>query len=233
MDANFAALAIAVAIAAFVQGATGVGFALIAAPVMGLLKPDLLPVGLLALMVPLNLYVCWRERASIDRSGASWITAGRVAGTIGGILVLVALTPEQLRLFVGLATLGAALASLLMPRFDPSRPAFVTSGVVTGITETATGIGGPPLALVYQHQPPAVMRSTVALCFLIGEVVSLLVLALSRKAAAAQFASAAQLLPPLVLGVLSSRLAHRHVDGRFLRGFVLVFALVSGVMLLH
>ncbi|TMH00904.1 MAG: sulfite exporter TauE/SafE family protein [Betaproteobacteria bacterium] len=222
----------AVMLAAFVQGATGVGFALIVAPVVGLFEPRLLPVCLLALMVPLNLYVLWRERSRVDRSGAGWITAGRLAGTAGGLWVLVALSPGQLSTFVGVATLAAAVASLLAPAFTPARPAYLASGLVTGITETATGIGGPPLALVYQHQPPPVMRSTVALCFLVGELVSLAVLGATHQVQAQHLTAAMQLLPPLLLGVLLSRAVHHRIDTRVLRGFVLVFAIVSGVVLL-
>src|SRR5206468_4913556 len=47
---QFAAIAVTVLVAGFVQGSTGVGFALIAAPVIGLLAPSLLPVCVLVLM---------------------------------------------------------------------------------------------------------------------------------------------------------------------------------------
>ncbi|MBS74989.1 TSUP family transporter, partial [Variovorax sp.] len=136
-------MSLAVLVAAFVQGATGVGFALIAAPVIGLVRPELLPVCVLVLMLPLNLYVAWRERGAIDGTGARWITGGRVAGTAGGLWVLAALSAGQLSLFVGASTVAAALVTLLMPAFSPGRGAFVGAGLVTGITETATGIGGP------------------------------------------------------------------------------------------
>ena len=42
--------------------------------------------------------------------------------------------------------------------------------------------GGPPLALALQHRSPATMRSTIALCFLVGERMSLAVLALGGVA---------------------------------------------------
>jgi uncharacterized membrane protein YfcA len=146
--------------------------------------------------------------------------------------VLLALSPAQLAVFIGAATLVAALASLLVPAFRPTLPSYLASGLVTGITETATGIGGPPLALVYQHQPPPVMRSTVALCFLIGEVVSLAVLAAMNQVEERHLVAAAELMPPLLLGVLLSRVVHHRIDTRALRAFVLVFAVVSGVVLL-
>lgn len=229
---DFAAISAAVLMAGFVQGATGVGFALIAAPAIGLLVPALLPVSVLVLMLPLNVYVVWREHGALDKSGALWITAGRIVGTAGGLWVLVALSAGQLSLFVGVATIAAVLATVAAPAFTPNRRAFVASGLVTGITETATGIGGPPLALVYQHQPVPVMRSTIALCFLIGELVSLATLVAVGRVGTAQLAAAVELLPALALGAVLSHLVHRRVDPRFLRAFVLVFALVSGVVLI-
>ncbi|MCT8180188.1 sulfite exporter TauE/SafE family protein [Variovorax sp. CY25R-8] len=225
-------MSLAVLVAAFVQGATGVGFALIAAPVIGLVRPELLPVCVLVLMLPLNLYVAWRERGAIDGTGARWITGGRVAGTAGGLWVLAALSAGQLSLFVGASTVAAALVTLLMPAFSPGRGAFVGAGLVTGITETATGIGGPPLALVYQHQPAPTMRSTIALCFLLGELVSLAVLLATSRVGLPQLQAAALLLPALVVGAVLSRLVHRRVNGRLLRIFVQVFAIVSGLVLL-
>ena len=225
-------VSIAVLAAAFVQGATGVGFALIVAPVIGMVRPELLPVCVLVLMVPLNFYVVWRERPSIDRVGASWITGGRILGTAGGLWVLAALSASHLALFVGASTIAAALVTLMMPAFSPGRSAFVASGLITGITETATGIGGPPLALVYQHQPAPIVRSTIALCFLIGELVSLVTLMAAGRIGLPQLYAAAQLLPALLVGAVLSRVVHRRVNGRFLRMFVQVFAIASGVVLL-
>ncbi|MBV9892178.1 MAG: sulfite exporter TauE/SafE family protein [Rhizobacter sp.] len=225
-------LSVAVAFAAFVQGTTGVGFALITAPLLGLLAPDLVPVGVLALMLPLNLYVAWRERGAIDLRGAAWITVGRTVGTAGGVWVLAMLSPSALAIFVGGSILAAVLATLVLSPFAPTRHALLSAGVVTGITETATGVGGPPLALVYQHQPVPVMRATIAVCFLLGELVSLAVLAGTGHAGAREFGSAALLLPALLSGAIGSRFMHLRVNARFMRAFVLVFSSCSALLLL-
>ena len=230
--ADFAVIAAGVAVAAFVQGAIGVGFALILAPILGLFAPELLPACLLMVMVPLNAYVVWRERAAVDRSGAAWITAGRLLGTLGGLWILLAVSARTLTTLVGGVTIVAALATLLAPPFRPGPRAFVGAGLVTGITETATGIGGPPLALVYQHHAAAALRATVALCFLVGQIVSLGALAFAGRATGAQLGTALLLVPPLAVGAVLSRHAHRRLDGRVFRGFVLAFAIVSGVVLL-
>src|SRR5699024_9850356 len=154
----FATLALTVVISAFIQGATGMGFAMIAAPVVALLDPGLIPVLLLVLMIPLNAYIAWRERSAIDWRGVRWISVGRFAGTFGGLWILLVVSAHALNLIIGWATVLAVAGALLAPAFHPSRSALATVGVITGVTETATGVGGPPLALAYQHGPGAPLR---------------------------------------------------------------------------
>ena len=225
-------LAVVTFLSAFVQGSLGIGFALIVAPVVGMLKPELLPVTLLLLMLPLNLHVAVREREHVDWPGATWITVGRLAGTFAGLWLLAALSLDQLDLAVGVFTVVAAGAALVAPPFTPNRPSALAVGLFTGITETATGIGGPPLALLYQHAKAPVLRATVALCFLVGEVMSLMVLAISGRLGSEQLLAALYLAPAVLLGSSVSRLAHHRIAGRGLRLAVLSFAIVSGLILI-
>jgi uncharacterized membrane protein YfcA len=219
-----------VLIAAFVQGSTGLGFALISGPVVGIVSPRLLPVFLLIQMIPLNGYVTWRERHALDGAGTTWISIGRFVGTFGGLGVLFLVTEQQLSLLIGVSTVLAVLMTLLAPSFEPGRGAFLTAGLVTGVTETSTGVGGPPLALVYQHRPAPVLRSSVAACFLIGEVISVVILAVSGSINPDQLRTAFLLLPAVLVGALLSRLVHHRLDGRMMRYLVLGFALVSGAV---
>ncbi len=223
-------IGVTVLIAAFVQGSTGLGFALISGPVIGMVEPRLLPVFLLIQMIPLNGYVTWRERHALDSAGTTWISVGRFVGTFGGLGVLFLVTEQQLSLLIGISTVLAVLMTLLAPSFEPGRGAFLTAGLVTGVTETSTGVGGPPLALVYQHRPAPVLRSTVAACFLIGEVISVVILAVSDSISPDQLRTAFLLLPAVVVGALLSRLVHHRLDGRIMRYLVLGFALVSGAV---
>jgi uncharacterized membrane protein YfcA len=225
--ANFAC----VAVAAFIQGTSGIGFALIQAPVFAFLAPELLPGGLLVLMLPLNLYVAWRERQAIDISGAKLITAGRVVGALGGIGVLLLLSTRSLNIAIGLVTLAAVALSAAAPAFKPGTRAFVAAGFATGVTETATGIGGPPLALVYQHEEPAILRSTIALCFLIGELISLALLVWTRPLSPQQLALTGWLVPAVALGLMMSGWVRHRFSAPMLRSFVLVFAAAAGALL--
>ncbi|MDL5039115.1 sulfite exporter TauE/SafE family protein [Comamonas resistens] len=223
---------LAVLAASFVQGSSGMGFALIVAPVLTLLAPDLLPVCVLILMLPLNAYVAWRERHALDRRGASWISAGRMVGTFGGLAVLALLSAQALSIFVGLSTIAAAVVTWFIPAFTPGLLAFIMAGLITGVTETATGIGGPPMALTYQHRPPAEMRATMALCFLIGELISLVFLLFMGKVQMLHLSAALQLLPALAVGAVASRFVHTRIDAKVMRLFVQAFAVISGLVLL-
>jgi hypothetical protein len=107
----------------------------------------------------------------------------------------------------------------------------VGAGIITGVTETATGIGGPPLALVYQHYPAASLRATIALCFLIGEIFSLAVLVFNQRVGFVHFENATFLLPALVLGLVASHWAAKRISPTLMRNAVLTFAIVSGMVL--
>jgi hypothetical protein len=227
---TYAPIGLAVLVAAFVQGSTGVGFALIAGPVVGMIQPRLLPVFLLIQMIPLNGYVTWRERHALDVAGATWTSLGRFFGTFGGLWVLLLVSERQLGLLIGISTILAVLLTLLAPSFEPGKGAFLTAGVVTGVTETSTGVGGPPLALVYQHRPAPVLRSTVAACFLVGELISLIILAMSGKITPDQIRVAFLLLPAVIVGAGMSRLVHHRLEGALVRRLVLGFALISGIV---
>jgi len=229
---QFLLMATTVAIAACVQGTIGIGFALVVAPVLAFLRPELLPVSLLFLMLPLNLFTVLREHHAFDWTGGSWITLGRTFGTLVGASVLVALPSHALNLLIGAATIVVALVTMIAPAFSPNRSAFVTVGLLTGISETATGIGGPPLALAYQHHRPEVLRSTVAGCFLLGELLSVGVLGAIGRMTSQQMLSAALLLPFLAIGGLVSSFLRHSLNGRLLRGLVLIFAVTSGAILI-
>jgi uncharacterized membrane protein YfcA len=218
-------------VAAFIQGVTGLGFALIVAPAIGIIDPRLLPALPLILMIPLNLFVVSREWRAVDTAGASVIMIGRLAGTAGGVWLLSAISTPSLGLLVGISTVLAASASLFVPSFEPNIRALLAAGAITGVIETATGIGGPPMALVYQHKSAEVLRSTIATCFLLGELVSLAVLLALGRIDEQQIRTAFLLLPALIAGMLLSSALHQRVRGPMVRALVLAFAIISGIII--
>jgi uncharacterized membrane protein YfcA len=95
---------------------------------------------------------------------------------------------------------------------------------------TAAGIGGPPLALLYQHHEGPVVRSTLAASFFFGTILSLTSLAIAREVSWDHLLLGAILAPVVVLGVVGSRALRPVLDRGWLRRAVLVFAAISAIV---
>jgi len=73
---------IVVAASAWIQGAVGFGYALVSAPVVALVAPDLVPGPIMLSSLVLSLASGIRERHSIDRRGVALALAGRIPGVV-------------------------------------------------------------------------------------------------------------------------------------------------------
>ena len=104
------------------------------------------------------------------------------------------------------------------------------TGVATGVMGTAAAIEGPPLALLYQHDPPPVLRATLATQFAIGIVITLAGLALGAQLQWWQVLLGLSLMPSYGIGLALSIAVRPRVRGRNLRPFVLGVAAVAGLL---
>jgi uncharacterized protein len=222
----------AVLVGSAVQGSIGLGLGLIAAPVVSLLDPALIPGTVLittALLPALTLVTEWRH---VDFRGVSWALAGRFVGTAGGVWVVAVLTPQALGGLVGLIVLVAVALTVSTVRVRPTRVTLSVAGLVSGVAGTATSIGGPPVALVYQHDPGPRVRSTLSAYFVVGVFVSLGALALGGQLEQRDVVTGLTLLPFVVVGFLLARPLRRAVDGHRLRAALLIVVTVSSVVLI-
>src|SRR5262249_41058688 len=147
------------------------------------------------------------------------------------VAVVASVSSDVLAVVIGaVVLLGVALsiaAAHLHPGVTP-RTATAT-GVVTGVTGTAAAIDGPPLALLYQHDPPPVFRATLATQFALGAAITLTALLLARQLHGWQVLLGLTLMPSFFCGLALSlairpRLAHSN-----LRPAVLAIAALTGV----
>lgn len=228
---TFAVLAAAVTLGALVQGAVGLGLGLVAAPVTTLVDPDLMPGVLLWLAALYPVITLLHEGRHADWDHLRWAFVGRLPGTVVGVLVVSAVSTRLLGLLVGLMVLAAVLLTWQVVRLPMRRDVLVGVGVVSGVSGTATSIGGPPLALVYQHETGPRLRATLATYFLVGAALSLAGLALAGELRGVDGLWAAGLAPFLVLGFLLAGIVRRHVEAGRTRAAVLVVCGASAVAL--
>jgi uncharacterized membrane protein YfcA len=221
-----------VAAGALLQGAVGFGLALVAAPLLVLLGPAFVPVPLLALVTVHALLALRRERGDADWRGVGWALLGRLPGIAVGVLAVAALSRRAFAVLVGATVLLAAVVSVVRWRPRPTPRALLVAGLVSGIGGTATSIGGPPVALLYQDEHGARVRATLAAYFAVGAVLSLGGLAVGGLVTLDALRATALLAPFMIAGFLLSGPVRRLLDRGWTRPAVVGVSGVAGLAVL-
>lgn len=214
---GFIVIAVAVVLAAALQASIGFGMGMLAAPVVALFDPGLVPGTLIILAVVVTLMVVFTERQHIDLSGTGWALTGRVPGTIAGALLVAAMPERWLALLLAFVVLLGVVLTSAGWRPAPIRPNLVMAGATSGLLGTATSIGGPPMALVWQGKQGPGYRGTISGFFLVGSAFSVLALAVTGSITPTILVAVALLAPAPVIGYGLSRLVNRHLSPARLR----------------
>lgn len=205
-----------VVIATIMQNAVGMGFGMLAAPALMLIDPALVPSTLLIMGVPLGAWVTWRDRAFVVASELKAASVGRLGGSlIAAHLMASLLSPASFKVLFAVVILLIVMLSIL--RLTPAlnhRNLFV-AGVVSGITGTVAGLGGPPMGLIYQHGQSEKVRGTLNAILVFGGFVSLGVLLFYGLVTLKSLCYAVALTPGVLVGMKVAGLVERFIDHRF------------------
>ncbi len=215
-EAIFVTTAI-VAAASALQASTGMGMALLAAPLLSLLRPALVPGPTLCAVLLLSVAVAVRERADIGRRVLSVALPGLIAGSVAGAGLDKALQNWHLAPVFGVLILLAVAVTVgmyLSGRHVPLRwPWLLLGGTLSGIIGTMFAAHGPPIALVLQDSPPKQLRATLCALFAIGCVVSLSFLSATGRFGTAEIVDGVTLLPGVPIGFAIAPFINRWVAG--------------------
>lgn len=222
----------AVFIGATVQASVGIGLGMISSPVLAFADPDFIPVAIMLAVIPMTLAIAWADREHVVRRDVGFALLGRFPGSVLGAFVVAAMSDRVLAFLVAASVLFAVAVSFSGKKFHPSDGSLIVAGLFSGFSGTATGVGGPPMALAYQHSDPARMRSTLSVFFGIGAVMSLILLALAGQVGARQLQLTLLILPSVAVGVLTSRRIKHRLNVDIVRPAVLVLCTFTSIALL-
>jgi len=225
-------LAATLVLGALVQGLVGLGLGLVAAPFVTMLEPSLMPDLMLWLAACLPVVTLVREHDAVDWRAVGWAMLARLPGTVVGAWLVTVLAATSLGIAVGLMVLASVLVTARSLVIPVNRRSLVAAGFASGITGTATSIGGPPMAILLQHRPPRQIRCTLAVYFLLGASLSLLFLGIAGELEATTLLLAVAYLPCLVIGFALSRPLRRVLPARHVRPLVLAVCAASALVLL-
>jgi uncharacterized membrane protein YfcA len=229
---GYCTVAGAIMLASALQASIGFGIGMLAAPIVALVDPALIPGTLIMVAAFVTLIVVVREREAIDLHGTGWALVGRIPGTIAGALLLAMLPERGLAILLALVVLsGVALTSFgWIP--VPRKRNVVLAGAASGVLGTATAIGGPPMALVWQRNEGARLRGTMSGFFLVGSIMSIAALAATGAVNRHTIWMFAVLIPAALAGYVLSRGLNRVLDPKRLRWLAIGVSALGAVVLI-
>jgi uncharacterized protein len=222
----------AVVLGSMVQSTLGIGLGMLAGPLLTLADRAFVPGAILIVILPMTFAIAARERSGIDYRGVGIALIGRLPGVMLGAWAIAIASERFLVVLVGSTVLVSVALSMTRIRFTTAPGTLFTAGLVSGFMGTSTGVGGPPMAMTYQHADPAVMRSTVSTFFLFGAAMSIIGLTVSGAIGTRQLQLGALLLPAVALGFGLAQIFARKIHPQAIRPAVLIVCSISSVALL-
>ena len=240
MTALDAVAALVAGLAACVQTAVGMGFALVLSPVLLLAtrpQPAILILTVLGLMVNVITLVRGRHRMQVAWEEVGPILVAAVPGSLGGLLLLRALSKPTIETAVGAMVVVLALARLthLEPTVSgPVRLARLTVGALAGVLSTASGINGPPLAiwLSQRRLSATAIRDSLAVIFLGTGAITTLTLLPDVAGTQLPWTLAGLALLAVLAGQLAGHHIHLRASTEQLRRALSLIILLTGILAL-
>ena len=224
---------VAVCVGTAVQRLAGQGFGMVAAPVLALAAPGWLPgtVLLVGLLVGAGAFLS--DRSAVHQPDLPPGFAGRTLGAVvaAWVAAQVVGTPALPLITGGLVWFGVLL-SVAGLRLAIRATTLFGAGTVAGIMGTLTGIGAPPMAILYANTETRRSVATQNLFFAFGMFVSIGSLAVAGVIGLRHLAFAATLAPAVPLTLRAVRPLAGRVAKRSIRPWALGLAATAATILI-
>jgi len=229
---QFIIIFIIITFGAMLQGSLGFGLGPLSVPLLLLIDPGFIPGPLLLVSIYLTFFMFRRERNDFHKASFSWAIMGRILGSVAGAMLLVIIPAEHLSLFYGGLIIFAVLLSISGWKLAMVPKNYVLVGTLSGMMATAVAMGGPAMALIYQHGTGSRLRSTLSAIFLLGSFISLGALLWVGRLGLPEVQKALILLPGIILGFYLSRYSLAALDKKYLRPAILMVSTLSSIVLI-
>ncbi len=211
----------------------GIGFGLLAAPLLYLINPAFVPGPILILGFCLSLLVVLKEHANLSWQRVMPAIIARLPGSWCGAALLVSVPQYGLSLMFGASLMLAVLVTWRTCKVITTPWRLAIGGFFSGLIGTATSIGGPPIALVYQEQDRITARNEIAAFFLIGTPISILMLVQQNRVDQASLLLSLQALPGVLFGFWLANKLDGRINTTSAKPVLLMISTASALMVLY
>lgn len=228
----FLLASVAVLAGAVMQGTSGIGLGMVAAPVLIFIDPHIGPGPLLILAAVISAVMFRRERQAVDRPGLALTLVGRVIGSGVAGAFYAMLPVSYYGLVFGILILAGVLLSVLGYEVKHSPGRLIFAGACSGVMGTLTSVGGPAIALVFQRAGGAVVRATLSAFFFFSSLISIAVLFATGKFTIEAAAASLLLVPAMFIGFAMSGYLIARLPPAATRRLVLGVSAASAILLI-
>nr|WP_275659386.1 TSUP family transporter [Shewanella insulae] len=193
---------------ALTQSLIGFGMAVVAAPLLYLIEPSLVPAPVILMGFSIALLTLLRERGALEFNGLQYALLGRIPGGLIGAGLLLVAPQAVLGMTIAIIVAIAVLLSLLRLNLVVNRRSLFIAGVISGIFGNIAAIGG-------------IFSSTIAM----------VILGLTGLLTLHHFYCSALLLPSVLLGYLTANRLVGRIDKNKTRIMTLVLCSLSAILL--
>ena len=229
---TFGMMALLVITASFLQSLIGLGYVLLVAPFLVLYDPNFVPVPMLLCGLFLPLLMVWRDHRSIDFSSVKLAICGRVLGNLIAVWLITIISRNTFMVVFGVLIIIAVVLSGSNLKFRPTVVGVGIAGLFSGIMGTLAGLGGQPMAIVYQNEKGSVIRGTLSGFSILGTVLSLLFLGVAGRFTLNDLKLFFYMVPGIVLGFYLSKYAISFVDKGYIRKAMLGVSFLTAIMVI-
>ncbi|MEX0612607.1 MAG: sulfite exporter TauE/SafE family protein [Pirellulales bacterium] len=219
-------------VGAAIQGNVGIGFAVIAAPILLLVNPAFVPAPIVLAAMLLVVLMALREWRDVIVEDIGLAVFGRTVGMLPAAYAISAFPKSVYELlFATLVMLGAVLSALGW--HIPTTPRnVVLASIVSGFMSTVSSVGGPPMALLYQNEAGPRIRATISAIFTIGGMVTLAGLWWAGRFGQVELLLGLLLMPGVVMGFAISGYTTALVDRAHIKPAVLAISMLSALVVM-
>jgi uncharacterized protein len=215
-----------------IQGSIGFGLAAVVAPVLLLMNPIFLPGPMLFTAMLLNALIAYRDRRHTHWQEVTVGTGGRIIGMLPAALAIRFMSAQAYDLVFSLAVLAGVAISLAGWHFRLTLRNLFLTAIGSGFVSTVSAVGGPPMALVYQHEEAPKIRGTLNTIFTIGTPISLFGLWWAGRFGVAEFTLGILLMPAILIGFALSHYTAGRLDQRHTRPAVLFLSAATAIIVM-
>jgi len=222
-----------IVIGAITQSAVGIGFG-IPACFLIILEPTMVPSCIVLMGTFLAFSNAFLSFKDIIKDDLIYSFSGRVVGTFISVpLISLTIGTKSYLIIFGLLLLITVFLSAKKWSIAATKKNVTIAGLCSGFMGTLTGVGGPPMAIVYQNSDSKNVVATLNMFFGIGALFSVLVLTYMDLINFREIMRCLLLAPGIIAGIILGRqkIVKDYVSIN-LKKLILIICFISAIIVL-